>query len=150
MVHRQQQHVRARSRAQQHGAQQRTPAQLEGTQRLQLGQVVDVIVLLVLTFSALYLPLYLGLAGRTASPNPQENPSWESLGQNDIMVERWNQLGYADPGSAQDIITSRFDYSFSPLSLIVMIVVVVGYFVLMLRLSEKEYREVISEKFGRG
>ena len=35
------------------------------------------------------------------------------------------------------------------LSLIVMIVVVVGYFVLMLRLSEREYREVISEKFGR-
>jgi hypothetical protein len=114
-----------------------------------LGQVVDVIVLLVLTFSALYLPLYLGLAGRTASPNPQENPSWESLGQNETMVERWNQLGYADPASAQDIITSRFDYSFSALSLIVMIIVVVGYFVLMFRLSDREYREVIAEKFGQ-
>jgi hypothetical protein len=30
-----------------------------------------------------------------------------------------------------------------------MIVVVVGYFVLMMRLSEKEYRDVIAEKFGR-
>jgi hypothetical protein len=29
-----------------------------------------------------------------------------------------------------------------------MIVVVVGYFVMMLRLSEKEYRDVIAEKFG--
>jgi hypothetical protein len=114
-----------------------------------LGQVVDVIVLLVLTFSALYLPLYLGLAGRTASPNPQENPTWESLGQNETMVERWKQLGYGDPASAQDIITSRFDYSFSALSLIVMIVVVVGYFVLMFRLSDREYREVIAEKFGK-
>jgi hypothetical protein len=114
-----------------------------------LGQVVDVIVLLVLTFSALYLPLYLGLAGRTASPSPQENPSWESLGQNETMVERWNQLGYADPASAQDIITSRFDYSFSALSLVVMIIVVVGYFVLMFRLSDREYREVIAEKFGQ-
>lgn len=114
-----------------------------------LGQVVDVIVLLVLTFSALYLPLYLGLAGRTASPSPQENPSWESLGQNETMVERWNQLGYADPASAQDIITSRFDYSFSALSLVVMIIVVVGYFVLMFRLSDREYREVIAEKFGK-
>jgi hypothetical protein len=114
-----------------------------------LGQVVDVIVLLVLTFSALYLPLYLGLAGRTASPSPQENPSWESLGQNETMVERWNQLGYADPAAAQDLITSRFDYSFSAFSLIVMIIVVVGYFVLMFRLSDREYREVIAEKFGQ-
>jgi len=114
-----------------------------------LGQVFDVIVLLVLTLGALYLPLYMGLAGRAAAPSPQENPTWESLGQNATMVERWTALGYADPASAQDIITSRFDYSFSALSLIVMIVVVVGYFVLMLRLSEKEYREVISEKFGR-
>ena len=117
-------------------------------QQSKFGQVVDVIVLLVLTFGALYLPLYMGLAGRTASPSPQENPTWESLGQNPTMVERWNQLGYADPASAQDIITSRFDYSFSALSLLVMVVVVVGYFVMMFRLSDREYREVIAEKFG--
>ncbi len=114
-----------------------------------IGQILDVIVLLLLTMGALYLPLYLGLAGRTASPNPQENPTWESLGQNATMVERWNALGYAEPASAQDIITSRFDYSFSALGLIVMIVVVVGYFVMMMRFSDKEYREVIAEKFGR-
>ncbi len=114
-----------------------------------LGQILDVLVLLVLTFSALYLPLYLGLAGRTASPSPQENPTWESLGQNQTMVERWNQLGYADPASAQDIITSRFDYTFSAVSLVVMLVVVVGYFVMLFRLSDREYREVIAEKFGR-
>jgi hypothetical protein len=29
-----------------------------------------------------------------------------------------------------------------------MIVVVVGYFVMLMRLSEREYREVIAEKFG--
>ncbi len=113
------------------------------------GQIVDVLVLLALTFAALYLPLYLGLAGRTASPAPQANPTWESLGQNPTMVERWTALGYADPASAQDIITSRFDYSFSALGLIVMIAVVVGYFVMMMRFSDKEYREVIAEKFGR-
>lgn len=114
-----------------------------------LGQVFDVMVLLLLTIGALYLPLYLGLAGRAASPAPQESPSWESLGQNETMVERWTALGYADPAAAQDLITSRFDYSFSALSLIVMVVVVVGYFALMMRLSEREYREVIAEKFGR-
>ncbi len=124
-------------------------ARYQPPQQSRFGQVFDVVVLLILTVGALYLPLYLGLAGRTASPNPQENPTWESLGQNETMVARWNDLGFADPASAQDIITSRFDYSFSALSLVVMIVVVVGYFVLMLRLSEKEYREVISEKFGR-
>lgn len=113
-----------------------------------IGQVLDVLVLLALTVSALYLPLYLGLAGRTASPAPQENPTWESLGQNETMVERWTTLGFADPAAAQDIITSRFDYSFSALGLLVMVVVVVGYFVMLFRLSEKEYREVISEKFG--
>ena len=118
-------------------------------QQSKLGQIVDVIVLVVLTFGALYLPLYMGLAGRTASPSPQDNPTWESLGQNATMVERWNQLGYADPAAAQDIITSRFDYSFSALSLAVMVIVVVGYFVLMFRLSDREYREVIAEKFGR-
>lgn len=114
-----------------------------------LGQVVDVLTLLVLSVGALYLPLYLGLAGRTASPSPQENPTWESLGQNEVMVERWNALGFTDPAAAQDIITSRFDYSFSALGLIVMIAVVVGYFVMMMRFSDKEYREVIAEKFGR-
>jgi hypothetical protein len=63
---------------------------------------------------------------------------------------RWNQLGFADAASAHDIITARFDYSFSTLNLIVMIVVGVGYFLLMLKLSEQEYRDVIAEKFGDG
>jgi hypothetical protein len=110
---------------------------------------MDVIVLIILTLGALYLPLYLGLAGRAASPNLQENPTWESLGQNETMVERWTALGLGDPAAAQTFITSRYDYAFSPWTLILMIVVVVGYFVLMMRFSEKEYREVISEKFGQ-
>ena len=124
-------------------------ARYQPPKQSKLGQIFDVIVLLVLTVAALYLPLYMGLAGSAAAPHPQDNPTWESLGQNATMVERWTALGYADPASAQDIVTSRFDYSFSVVSLIVMVVVLVGYFVMMLRLSEKEYREVISEKFGR-
>lgn len=112
-----------------------------------LGQIVDVIVLLVLAIGALYIPLWLGLAGSAHIANTQDNPTWESLGQNPTMVEKWNQLGYATPESAAEMITGRFDYSFSILSLLVMIVVVVGYYVIMLRFSEKEYRDVISEKF---
>ena len=124
-------------------------ARYQPPRQSRFGQIMDVIVLMVLTLGALYLPLYLGLAGRAASPNLQENPTWESLGQNETMVELWTALGYADPAAAQDIITSRFDYSFSPLGLLVMVVVVVGYFALLFRLSEREYREVISEKFGQ-
>ena len=115
-----------------------------------LGQVIDVIVLLVLAIGSLFLPLWLGLAGSSMLPNPVENATWESLGQNPVMVEKWNQLGFADAASAHDIITSRFDYSFSTLNLIIMIVVVVGYFVMMLKLSENEYQDVIAEKFGDG
>jgi hypothetical protein len=76
-----------------------------------------------------------------------ENPTWESLGQNPVMVEKWNQLGYEDPAAAADLITARFDYSFSITSLLVMIIVIVGYYAIMLRFSEKEYRDVIAEKF---
>ena len=46
------------------------------------------------------------------------------------------------------MITARYDYSFSWVSLAVMVIVIVGYFVMMIRLSDMEYREVIAEKFG--
>jgi hypothetical protein len=112
-----------------------------------LGQIIDVLVLLVLTIGALYIPLWMGLAGSAHTSNVPENPTWEALGQNPVMVEKWNQLGYADPASAAELITGRFDYSFSVVSLLTMIVVIVGYYAIMLRFSEKEYREVIAEKF---
>lgn len=112
------------------------------------GQITDVIVLLLLTVGALYIPLWLGLAGSAKTSNLPENPTWESLGQNPVMVEKWTQLGYADPASAAELITARFDYSLSIVSLLVMVVVIVGYYAIMLKLSEKEYRDVIAEKFG--
>ncbi len=113
-----------------------------------VGQIVDVFVLLVLTVGALYLPLYLGLAGAAKTPQPLENPTWEALGQNAAEQQPWAALGYPDAASANEMITARFDYTFSWTALIVMAVVVIGYFVLVVRLSEKEYREVIAERFG--
>jgi hypothetical protein len=113
-----------------------------------IGQLIDVIVLLILAVGALYIPLWMGLAGSSKVPVPMENPTWEALGQNATMVEQWNKLGFADAASAADMITARFDYSFSWASLIVMVVVILGYFLLMMRFSESEYREVIAEKFG--
>lgn len=113
------------------------------------GQIVDVVVLLVLTVGALYLPLYMGLAGAAKTPNPIENPTWEALGQNEVEQAQWAVLGYPDAASANEIITARFDYTFSWTALIVMVVAVVGYFILVVRLSDKEYREVIDERFGK-
>lgn len=55
-----------------------------------IGQIFDVVVLLVLTIGALYIPLWMGLAGSTLSSDVPENPTWESLGQNPTMVEKWN------------------------------------------------------------
>lgn len=119
-----------------------------------IGQVFDVLVLLALTVGALYIPLWLKMAGAAKTPAPIENATWEALGQNPTMVERWQALGYADPGTAADaasannIITARFDYSFDWVALAAMAVLVIGYFVMVVRLSDKEYREVINEKFG--
>ncbi|APG94742.1 hypothetical protein [Sinorhizobium americanum] len=112
------------------------------------GQIFDVVTLLVLTIGALYIPLYLGLAGAAKVPNPIANPTWESLGQNATEQQQWAALGITDPAAANDIITARFDYSFSWSSLIIMAVLVIGYFVMVVRLSDREYREVIEERFG--
>ncbi|MGF7160572.1 succinate dehydrogenase hydrophobic anchor subunit [Rhodoligotrophos appendicifer] len=113
-----------------------------------VGQIVDVVVLLILTIGALYLPLYLGLAGAAKTPAPIANPTWEALNQNAGEQAQWQALGYSDPAAAQDIITARFDYSFDWTALIVMAVLVLGYFFLVVRLSDKEYREVIAERFA--
>jgi len=117
------------------------------------GQVFDVLVLLVLTVGALYIPLWLGLAGGAKEAQPH-NPTatFEQLAQdNPVKVEKWAALGYTDPTAEdfQAMVTARYDYwSFSIFELILMIVVVVGYFVIVVRLSDNEYREVIAEKFG--
>ncbi|WP_421870923.1 hypothetical protein [Pararhizobium sp.] len=112
------------------------------------GQIFDVITLLVLTVGALYLPLYLGLAGAAKTPAPIDNPTWEALGQNATEQQQWAALGITDPAAANDIITARFDYSFSWMALVVMALLVIGYFVLVVRLSDREYRDVIAERFG--
>ena len=124
-----------------------------------MGQVFDVLVLLVLTVGALYLPLLLGLAGGAKEVKPFDpNATWESLGQNPAMVKQWEALGaynavvaHPKDEALQAMITARYDYwAFSSWELLLMIVVVVGYFVIVIRLSGKEYKEVISEKFGDG
>ncbi len=113
-----------------------------------VSQLIDVIVLVVLTVGALFVPIWLGMAGAAKSVTvPVANPTWESLNQNATQAAKYEALGYT-PDSAHDLILSRFDYSFSIGALLTMIVVIVLYYFLILRFSEVEYREVISEKFG--
>lgn len=112
------------------------------------SQLIDVCVLVVLTVGALFVPLWMGLAGAAKSvTSPVENPTWETLSQTPAQAAKYEALGYT-PESAHDLILARFDYSFSFGALAMMILVIVLYYVLILRFSEAEYREVISEKFG--
>lgn len=110
-------------------------------------QIFDIAFIVVAIFLALWLPLRLGLAGVSKSIDKIENPTWESLGQNATMAGFWEKLGY-DPTTAHDIIQNRFHYVFDIPTLVVMVVVLAGYFIFLFRASDKEYREVIDEKFG--
>jgi len=104
-----------------------------------ISQIMDVIVLLILSAgSSKVLP---------EDMPPISEATWESLGQNATMVEQWEKLDFT-PQTAAEIVLARFDYSFSIFALLALVVVIISYYTILLRFSEKEYRDVISEKFG--
>jgi hypothetical protein len=112
-------------------------------------QFVDIAFLLVAIFLALWLPLKLGLAGAAKEIDKIDNPTWESLQQTPAQVAQWEKLGY-DVAKAHDVIQNHFHYSIDWLELSGMALVLIGYFVFLFRASDKEYRDVIDEKFGDG
>jgi hypothetical protein len=113
------------------------------------GQLYDSLFLLVLVLAALFTPLYLKLAGGGKIELPVADPStWAGLGQNAVQAAQWEKLGF-HPDTAAPLITSRFDYSFSPLELGITAAVVVGYFIILFIFSRREYLDVIEERFGR-
>jgi Ca2+/H+ antiporter len=112
------------------------------------GQFFDSLVVLVLVYVSLMAPLlFKGATGAPADAADKPPVTWESLKQTPAMVEQWERLG-VDPKTAEPMVTNRFDYTIEPVSLIVTIVVIVGYFIFLLRTSDREYREVIRERFG--
>jgi hypothetical protein len=113
-----------------------------------LGQTFDTLFLLALVMAALFIPLYLGLAGGGKTTLELKDTTWAGMGQNATMQAQWEKLGYTAE-SAHDMIASRFDYSFSLPALIVTALVVIVYFVFVFRLSAKEYKDVIAERFDR-
>ena len=126
-------------------------ARYQPPQQSKFMQWVDIIFVVAAIFLALWLPLQAGWAGVSRAIVPIENPTWEALGQTPGQVEQWVKLGFADAAAAHDIIQNKFDYTIDWVQLIIMTVVIAGYFIFLFRASDKEYREVIDEKFnGKG
>jgi len=126
------------------------------------GQLFDVAFLMALVFGALFLPIWLGIAVPSRVEKLPEGVSytltadgktkqwtgltWEKLGQNKTMQAQWEKLGYTVE-SAADIITQPFDYDIDAVGVLVTGAVIVGYFLFLLLMSGREYRQVIAEKF---
>lgn len=126
------------------------------------GQLFDVGFLLALVFAALFLPIWLGIAvpSRVEKLPPGvsyrlaadkttkvwKGLTWEVLGQNPVMQAQWKKLGYTKE-SAADIITMPFDYTIDVAGVVATAVVILGYFLFMLFMSKREYKQVIAEKF---
>jgi hypothetical protein len=115
------------------------------------GQIFDSLFILALVYISLLLPLlFKAEATAEAASDNQEavKTTWESLQLNPVVQQQWEKLGY-DADKAAALINTRFDYTIDPLWLAITAVLLIGYFVFMLKVSEKEYREVIAEKFGK-
>lgn len=125
------------------------------------GQLFDVSCLLALVFGALFLPIWLkiavpsrveklpaGVTYTTAANGTKTwtGLTWEKLGQNPVMQAQWQKLGYTKEQAA-DIVTQPFEYDVDFLGVALTAVVVIGYFLFMLFMSDKEYRQVVAEKF---
>jgi hypothetical protein len=112
-----------------------------------LGQWIDAGVILLLVFGALYAPVLFGWTTPAAKTESTANPTWRTLHQNPGMAAQWEKLGY-DPVKAAPLIASRFDYRIDPVGLAATVLVIVGYFYFVVVVSNRQYHQVIEEKFG--
>jgi hypothetical protein len=119
----------------------------EPPEQSMLGQIADSLLILVLVVASLFAPVYFGLTGGGKTTLTFPDKTWAGMGQTPAMQSQWEKLGYT-PDTAADMIGARFDYSFSWLWLALTAAVVVIYFVFVVRYSDKEYKEVIAERFG--
>lgn len=110
------------------------------------GQVFDSLFLLALVVLALFAPLWLGLAGGGKTVLEFTDKTWAGMGQTPVMQAAWEKLGLT-PDTALPIIASRFDYTIDWIAMAATILVVVFYFIFVVRYSDKEYRDVIRERF---
>ncbi|MBU0604349.1 MAG: hypothetical protein KKD25_18330 [Gammaproteobacteria bacterium] len=112
------------------------------------GQFIDSMVLLVLVYLSLLAPLVLGGTASEAEADIADTAAtWQALEQNETMQAQWEKLGYT-PETAEPIVTKKFHYEVEPVSLGITVAVIVAYFFFMLKVSDREYREVINERSG--
>jgi hypothetical protein len=62
------------------------------------------------------------------------------------MQAQWVKLGYTKE-TAADIITQPFDYTIDVAGVAITGIVILGYFVFLMVVSGREYKQVIAEKF---
>ena len=110
------------------------------------GQIVDSLLILVLVIASLFAPVYLGLAGGGKTVIAFAEKTWSGMNQNATMQAAWEKLGYTQE-TAADLIASRFDYSFSLGAFLLTAAVVIVYFVFVVIYSDREYKDVIAERF---
>ena len=126
------------------------PARYNPPRQSGIGQIVDAVFILILVYASLLAPLLLNTKSTEQAPAETVQavaPTWESLKQNEAQAEQWQKLGL-DPAGAKPMIEKRFDYTINPVWLIATIVVILGYFLLVVMISERDYKQVIAEKFG--
>ncbi len=115
------------------------------------GQIFDSLFILVLVYLSLLLPLLFkadaAAEAATEAATEAVKPTWESLNLSPVVQQQWEKLGY-DAEKAAALINNRFDYSIDPLWLCITAAVIIGYFIFMIKVSDKQFREVIAEKFG--
>lgn len=120
------------------------------------GQLFDSLLIIVILFACLLVPfLYKkhaaeqAAAGAAQTQQKEPDATWESLKQTPVQQQQWEKLG-KKPADAKPMIGAQFDFDADLRSwkLWLVIVMIVGYFIFVLRLSDREYRQVIDEKFG--
>ncbi|WP_374309507.1 hypothetical protein [Methylocella sp.] len=111
------------------------------------GQIFDALLMMALVIVTLYLPLLLGLAGGGVVQEKVDASSWSTLGQNAVTAGQWEKLGFT-PETAAPIIAARFDYVINWGTLAFSFAVVIAYFVALIAISNRQYKDVIAERFG--
>ncbi len=125
-----------------------------------MGQVVDSLLILVVLFICLLVPFRWDAIVAALAPAPAAetvaaevakapDATWESLKQTPVQAQQWEKLG-KKPADAKPLIDAKFDFEADLRSwkLPLTIIVIIAYFIFLLRTSDREYRQVIDERFG--
>lgn len=124
-------------------------AKYEPPRQSGIGQFFDSVFLMALVLAALFIPFWMKLAGSGKTELPfEDKTSWKGLGQNETMAKAWEGLGQT-PELAAGIIAARFDYTYDLIALAATAALIIGYFLVVLKFSKSEYRDVIDERFGK-